>query len=226
MRFPFAIAQPLFEVAADPAPAPAAPADPPAPSAPPPAADPPAPVAAVPADPPAPAAAPVAPVADPAPPVPADPSAPVAIALALPANTPLDQTDVDAITAMAQAHGWTQDQAQAALEQTGKALLEQRAAFKEGLDADPEVGGTHNAAAREHAARALDRFLPASEPDGATLRAVMNKSGYGDYAPLVKLLARIGKAMSEDRPIAPALDTPPPARRSHADVLYGKPASS
>jgi hypothetical protein len=71
----------------------------------------------------------------------------------------------------------------------------------------------------------LDRFLPATLPEGQTLRSQLNKSGYSNYAPLVLLLARIGKAMSEDKALnteAARLGEPKDA----ATVLYGSAAAA
>lgn len=184
----------------DPAPPPAPPADPPPapptnPPPPAPPADPPAPPSDPPVDPPA---------APPAPPPPADPpvdppvGAPETYELAVPENSGLDDSDVAAVTEMARAKGLTNEQAQAVVNELGDGLVAQRARFRTVLDAHPEVGGDQFAAAQENAQRALDRFLPADTPDGKALRAVMDKSGYGNYAPLMVLLARIGKSMGED----------------------------
>lgn len=145
--------------------------------------------------------------------------------LALPANTTfLDQTDVDAIAAMAKTRQLTNDEAQAALNDLAESLGAQHTKFRTELEAHPEVGGANVEAAQQHALRALDKFLPATTPDGAAIRTAMNKSGYGNYAPFVVLLSRIGKAMGEDRPAPPGAP-PAGARKSHADVLFGEAAT-
>jgi hypothetical protein len=72
------------------------------------------------------------------------------------------------------------------------------------------------------AQRVLDRFLPATDPDGQRLRSPLNKTGYGTFRPLVRFLARIGQAMGEDQPGGggSSRGAAPPSR-SQADRLFG-----
>lgn len=139
----------------------------------------------------------------PAPGAPAAPErvVPESYTLQLPDGSALDQDDVKAISDIAKAKKWTNDEAQAALTEMHEQIAAQRTRMHDALVAHPEVGGAHLEAAQANAFKALDRFLPATSPEGAEFRAAMNKSGYGDYAPLVLLLSRIGKAMSEDSPV-------------------------
>lgn len=141
--------------------------------------------------------------------------------LALPQGSPLDQSDIDALATLAKAKGWSQEQAQAALAEQHQYAIDTAARHLSTLQAHPEVGGAHLEAAQAAATRFLDRFLPANTSEGAELRAALNKSGYGNYTPLVVLFARAGKAMGEDRPISTATHTTPSDQRSAAEVLYG-----
>lgn len=143
--------------------------------------------------------------------------------LALPAESPLDQADITSLAAIAKAKGWSQEQASAALTEMHQHAVDTAARFLSTLTAHPEVGGAHLEASQLAATQVLDRFLPANTTEGAELRAALNKSGYGNYAPLVVLLARVGKAMGEDRPIGTRTSTAPSTNRSAADVLYGAP---
>jgi hypothetical protein len=161
-----------------------------------------------------------APAATPAPAAATPPVVPETYALALPSESPLDQSDIDTVAAMAKARGWTNEQAQAALTEMHSHASETQTRLLSTLQAHPEVGGAQLQAAQAHAVRAMDRFLPASEAEGAELRSMLNKSGYGNYAPMVLLLSRIGKAMGEDRPIGTPTSTPT-TPRSAAEVLYG-----
>lgn len=145
--------------------------------------------------------------------------------LALPQGGVLDATDVEAISAIAKERKWTNEQAQAALQEMHDQQVAQNSRFLSTLNAHPEVGGTKLEAAQLNAQRALDAFLPADSPEGKELRQVMNKSGYGNYAPLVVLLSRIGKAMGEDRGLGVQLTPPATQPRSPAEVLYGTPQS-
>lgn len=142
--------------------------------------------------------------------------------LPLPGGSPLDQSDVDAVVAMAKAGKWTQEQATAALQEMHDHTVKTSASLLSTLNAHPEVGGANLEAAQANANRALDRFLPATSAEGTELRSALKKSGYSNYAPLVVLLARIGKAMGEDRAIGDSAGGTPVAR-SAAEVLYGGP---
>lgn len=204
--------------AATPAPAAAAAAATPAATAATPAAATPAPGAPAAAAAEAPAA-----TATPAPAAATPPVVPDKYELALPAGSPLDQSDVDAVAAMAKAKGWTQEQASAALAEVHQHTVDTTARFLSTTQAHPEVGGAHLEAAQLAATRVLDRFLPATTSEGAELRTALNKSGYGNYAPLLVLLSRVGKAMGEDRPIDSSRSTTPGQAKSHAEVLYGAP---
>lgn len=182
------------------------------------------PAAATPATTPAPAAADpaTAPAATPAAAAVTPPAVPDKYELTLPSESALDQTDIDALATLAKTKGWTNEQAQAALTEMHSHASEQASRFLSTLQAHSEVGGAQLELAQANAVRALDRFLPSSTPEGQELRAALNKSGYGNYAPLVVLLSRIGKAMGEDRPIGTPSSTST-VPRSHAEVLYGAP---
>lgn len=158
-----------------------------------------------------------------------DPPAPVVpekYELALPQGGVLDATDVDAISAIAKDRKWTNEQAQAALQEMHDQQVAQNQRFLSTLTAHPEVGGTNLEAAQLNAQRALDAFLPPDSPEGKELRLVMNKSGYGNYAPLVVLLSRIGKAMGEDKGLGVQLSPASAPQRTPAQVLYGTQPSS
>lgn len=143
--------------------------------------------------------------------------------LTLPTGGTLDATDVETVAAMAKERKWTNEQAQAALDELHTQNSAQAARYLSTLQAHTEVGGAHLEASQLAANRALDHFLPANTPEGAELRSVMNKSGYGNYAPLVVLLSRIGKAMGEDKGLATSASSAAAAPQSAAQVLYGAP---
>lgn len=146
--------------------------------------------------------------------------APETYDLKLQGGTPLEQADIDAITALAKAHAWTNEQAQAALDEAHTSLTAQRATFRAGLEAHAEVGGEFLERTQQRAARVLDKFLPPDSPEGAQLRQVLNKSGYADFAPFALLLSRIGAAMGEEQ--LPNMRGPgAPAKKSAADRLFG-----
>lgn len=141
--------------------------------------------------------------------------------LALPDETPLEESDLTAFAELAKSKGWTNEQAQAALTEHSNALAAQSGRFLTELQGHSEIGGDKLAAAQQHAKAVLDKFLPADSPEGKVLRSGFNKSGYGNWTPLVLLLSRIGKAMAEDSP-AGAGAVPSGGPKSAAEALYGK----
>jgi len=151
----------------------------------------------------------------------APPAPPETYALTLPANGVLDQSDIGVITAMAKEGGWSLEQAQAALNDLQTSLAAQTETFRAELERHPEIGGVNRGPAEENMLRALDRFLPASEPEGARLRAELTKTGKQYDPSVVLLLSRIGKAMREDRPTLGVATIPPAVeRKSDTAVLY------
>ena len=146
--------------------------------------------------------------------------APTVYALTVPEGGPLDAADLDSIAVQARAKGWTNDEAQAAATEYSDALKAQSTRFLTDTQAHTEVGGERLAASQEAARTVLDKFLPADSPEGQALRSGFNKTGYGNWAPLVLLLSRIGKAMAEDKPLS--ADVSHAAKpRDAASVLYG-----
>jgi len=146
--------------------------------------------------------------------------APDKYALTIPADTPLDAADVTAFETLARTHNLTNEQAQAAFAEHATAIAAHNKAWLDATTADAEVGGTHLAQSQQLSNQVLDKFLPASEADGAELRAVLTKQGLGAYRPIVKLLSRIGKAMGEDQPLTDR-GGGQGGKRSHADRLFG-----
>lgn len=81
-------------------------------------------------------------------------------------------------------------------------LTEQSTRFRTELERHAEIGGANLETAQVDITRAIDHFLPATSPEGQTLRTALTRTGYGNFAPLALLLARIGRAMKEDRPLS------------------------
>lgn len=162
------------------------------------------------------------PVVDPA----APPAAPVVLTDVTQLQVPegFAPDDAQAIAALAQKHQWTLEEAQAALDAAHAHNVEQRAAMSGRLQADQTFGGARLAQTQQAVQRVMDRFLPATSPLGAELRSVMNKTGYGDYLPLVALIASVGQAMGEDGMVIRA-GTQTPSVVDPVQRLYGTKAT-
>jgi hypothetical protein len=161
---------------------------------------------------------------------PAAPKAPDTYALTVPdgAQTYLDDEDLKTLEATARANNWTNEQAQAVLEQHADTLAAQSAAFRAVTEKDPTYGGDHLIETQRLATLALDRVRPADTDQGQALRRLLAKSGYGNKLEVVSFLADLGKLMAEDQPHGGGGTKPTgPARtaKSTSDVgavLYGK----
>jgi hypothetical protein len=155
------------------------------------------------------------------------PAAPIVLALKVPvgADTVLDEHDLAEFTALATREGWTQDEAQAFVGEQVQAAQERHARLLTETKAHPEVGGEALAGSQQRARAVLDRFSPANTPDGEALRRGLTKTGAANWAPLVAMLSRIGKAMGEDTP-GSGLGSAAKVERTQADVLYGEAKAS
>lgn len=153
---------------------------------------------------------------------------PVELKLTVPegAEDLVSQAQLDYFTEVAKASGWSAEDAKAELtahvDREKARIAAQSERWATETKADTEVGGDNLSTTQRNVKAALDRFLPESEPDGKLFRTALNTGGYGNWRPFVKLLARIGKAMGEDSPIAGKGAGP---ATSTEDVLYDHPTS-
>lgn len=86
------------------------------------------------------------------------------------------------------------------------------------LKNDPDIGGRQFDASIQAAGQAMDRF---ATPE---LREFLDQTGMGSHPEMVKLMAKIGKAIGEDDFVSPpgSSGTQEPAGdKTYADILYG-----
>lgn len=90
-----------------------------------------------------------------------------------------------------------------------QAAVSQHAALSAGwvteARADAEIGGANWDASTAAAAKALDMF---GAPKGSALRQILNETGLGNNPEMIRVFARIGKAVSEDGFIPGGAKTP------------------
>ncbi len=175
--------------------------------------------AAAPAD-PAKAADPA--VADPA--KPADPAAPEAYAFTMPDGMKLDDASSAAFTEVAKELKLPQVGAQKLIDLAAKhtqtvmakqaeAWDKVRGDWRTEIKADKEFGGEKLGETLERAKRSLTKF------GSPKMTEFLDSVGYGDNPELIRFLAKVDKATSEDEVIDGG---PPRDDRSAADVIYGK----
>jgi hypothetical protein len=154
------------------------------------------------------------------------PTVPDKYELKLPDKAVLDATAVERSAAFAKAHGLSQEAAQKQLEHTNAELAAfvdaQQAAFasttKAWVDvvkADPELGGANFDTTIKDSKAAIDRF---ATPE---FKKALSDTGFGNHPELVRVFAKIGKAMANDGLVRSGSDTGA-APRDLANILYGE----
>lgn len=151
--------------------------------------------------------------------------------LKLPDGSLLNPAQLEKIALTAKERGLSNEEAQGLVQERHDAVSDfvaslQEAQKKDGpewkkrvdgyeaeLKADKEFGGERLKANVEMAKRVVARF------GDETLMQQLDESGYGSHPGLVKLFAKIGKAMKEDQLVLPGASAP--AKKSAAEILYG-----
>jgi hypothetical protein len=141
--------------------------------------------------------------------------------LAIPdgAESYLDADDLAGAGAYAKAKGWTNDEAQAWLEEQADLLAATSMGFRPSLERDPEYGGAKLKDTEQHAQRALDRIRPKDHPRHAAFNRLLVRSGYGNNIEVVSFLADLGRLLAED---VPAGGDPTVKKLTHAERIYGQ----
>jgi hypothetical protein len=137
----------------------------------------------------------------------------------------LDDAALTQFETKARAKGWTNEQAQAALDEGAGEAMTLSSAWKAETEADPVWGGEKLGETQRLANLALDKVAPKGDPIGDRFRALMLKGAAFNELSVVATLAKLGKLMAEDTPIVgsggrkPAGDSKDPAN------LYDHPTS-
>ena len=138
------------------------------------------------------------------------PPAEVAYALTLPANSLLDPTAVERATTFAKGSTLAPDTAQKVVEFANAevaAVMQQQKTEYEGkvkaweadVKADPELGGANHTRTLLRSKTVMERFITARPDVGKQLQESLNKTGFGNYKPLVALFDFYGSLMESDQ---------------------------
>ena len=140
----------------------------------------------------------------------------------LPEGIEIDKAQLEAAKAQFKEAGYTQEQAQKAIDLHLKGMQEQQEIFvqtrKEWVNeikADKEFGGDKFDTTVKGAQLALRKF----DPDGSMV-GLLETSGFGDNPGVIKFLARIHAAMGEDQVFSDRDNTKTDKRPLH-ERLYG-----
>jgi hypothetical protein len=122
--------------------------------------------------------------------------------------------------AIAKAQGWTNEQAQAHLDEHVDATVARNTFLLEQTKSDPIYGGEHLEATQQLTRRIVDKVRPPGHPRREAFEKMLAVTGYGNHIEVVSFLADLGKMMREDQP--PATQSGDKAvARDPATVLYG-----
>lgn len=144
-----------------------------------------------------------------------------------PENSPLSDAHLESIKSFAKEKKLSNEAAQMLVEREShavKAYQEQQMAdlevkrneWLESTKNDKEIGGANFKENAELAKRVIYRF------GSESLRAELESTGLGNHPELVRMIAKIGKTMSEDTLAIPGSQTQKPVIKSQAERLYGK----
>lgn len=137
----------------------------------------------------------------------------------------LDDASLQKFEAKARAKGWTNAQAQAALDEGAGEVMAQGSAWRTETQADPVWGGEKLIETQRLANLALDKIAPKDDPLAQRFRALMTRSDAFNELSVVATLARLGKLMAEDTPIVGGGGRPKPADSKDPSRLYDHPTS-
>jgi hypothetical protein len=118
--------------------------------------------------------------------------------LTLPENAPFEQADLDAIAAEARAMSCTQEEAQALVLARVAHMQERAASYLVELKADPELGGAKLDETVQLALKGRSFLAPEGSEEAAYLARELDKTGAGNHRLMMRMFARLGRAMSED----------------------------
>lgn len=132
----------------------------------------------------------------------AEPKAPEKYELQVPddAKAYVDADDLKYLETIARASNWTNEDAQAALEEHLVTVQAQSARFLEATKADPIYGGEKLAETQRRARAVIDRIRPVGHERRDRFLAFMGRGGAGNHVEVLSFLADLGKAMGEDSP--------------------------
>lgn len=141
--------------------------------------------------------------------------------LKLPENSPLDTKHVENVVSFSKANKLSQEQAKAVLEREHADAANRVALYQERVDNwidsayhDKEIGGENLRKSAELGKRVIDRF------GTEDLKKELKDSKLGNHPEFIRLCARIGRAMDEDKFVQAGGDARQPV--AIEDIFYPK----
>jgi hypothetical protein len=126
------------------------------------------------------------------------PKAPEKYELKMPDGGRLNAADRDYVEQVARKSNWTNEQAQAALNEQDRLVLEQSTRFRATTEADPDYGGVKLQETQQLALKVINRIRPEGHARRASFLEFINRGGAGNHIEVVSFLADLGRLMAED----------------------------
>ena len=132
----------------------------------------------------------------------APPKAPEKYALKVPdaGAAFIDDADLKDLETVARAANWSNEDAQAALDEHIARVQARSDRYLAATKADPEYGGEHLTESQRLAKRVIDRVRPTDHKRRESFMAFLNRDGAGNHIEVLSFLADLGKMMGEDSP--------------------------
>ncbi len=127
------------------------------------------------------------------------PKAPESYNLQLPEGGRVDDSDLKQIAELAKKAGWSNEDAQAAVNEHDALLKAQSDRFLAGLKADPDYGGDNLETSQKLARAVIDKIRPQGHAKREAFLRFLNRGGAGNHVEVVSFLADLGKLMQEDQ---------------------------
>jgi hypothetical protein len=107
---------------------------------------------------------------------------------------------VSRVEQIARANNWSNEDAQAALEEHLDAARVQATTWAAETHADPTYGGDHLAETQRLAQKVIDRVRPQGHARRDSFLAFLGRGGAGNHIEVASFMADLGRLMSEDSP--------------------------
>jgi hypothetical protein len=152
----------------------------------------------------------------------AKPKTPEKYELKLPEGGHLEQSDLDYLAGIAKQAGWSNEEAQAAVDEQNAAIHAQSDRWLAETRADKDYGGDKLELSQRLARAVISKVRPPGHPRRDAFIRFIDRGGAGNQIEVVAFLADLGKLMAEDGPISGKTVGGDGNERTAEEILYPK----
>ncbi len=142
------------------------------------------------------------------------------------ADAYLDADDVRDIEGLCRNAGFSNEEAQAVLDEHLARVQAQSERYRAQAEADPAYGGEHLAETQRRAKLAIDKLRPQGHPRRESFLRFLGRGGAGNHIEALSFLADLGAQLDEARVGGPPSAGSGGQKKSHAEVLFGDVAAA